>query len=122
MLCMFSYSRPPKSGHITCYLNRTYHVLLTPRNTSLSTDIRNVPFLTTLEVSLFRSTSLLSEKGNKASVWPRLERSPLGRSGRRGHTDDGRQRYPWFAVGAHVAIVLPPGVIRFGSAGRSLFP
>jgi hypothetical protein len=25
---MVSYHRP-KSGHITCYLNRTYHVLLT---------------------------------------------------------------------------------------------
>jgi hypothetical protein len=27
---MVSYHRP-KSGHITCYLNRTYHVLLTTR-------------------------------------------------------------------------------------------
>jgi hypothetical protein len=27
---MVSYHRP-KSGHITCYLNRTYHVLLTRR-------------------------------------------------------------------------------------------
>ncbi len=31
MLAMVSYSRPPPSGQITCYLNRTYHVLLTPR-------------------------------------------------------------------------------------------
>ena len=30
MLAMVSYSRRPQSGHITCYLNRTYHVLLTP--------------------------------------------------------------------------------------------
>ena len=29
MLCMVSYSRRPQSGQITCYLNRTYHVLLT---------------------------------------------------------------------------------------------
>jgi hypothetical protein len=29
MLGMVSYSRRLKSGHITCYLNRTYHVLLT---------------------------------------------------------------------------------------------
>ncbi len=29
MLAMVSYSRPPPSGQITCYLNRTYHVLLT---------------------------------------------------------------------------------------------
>jgi hypothetical protein len=28
MLGMLPYHRP-KSGHITCYLNRTYHVLLT---------------------------------------------------------------------------------------------
>jgi hypothetical protein len=27
---MVSYHRP-KNGHITCYLNRTYHVLLTQR-------------------------------------------------------------------------------------------
>src|SRR5664280_1276087 len=29
MLRMVSYSRRPQSGQITCYLNRTYHVLLT---------------------------------------------------------------------------------------------
>ena len=29
MLAMVSYSRRPQSGQITCYLNRTYHVLLT---------------------------------------------------------------------------------------------
>jgi len=29
MLRMVSYSRRPKSGQITCYLNRTYHVLTT---------------------------------------------------------------------------------------------
>jgi len=26
---MVSYPHRPKSGHITCYLNRTYHVLTT---------------------------------------------------------------------------------------------
>ena len=31
---MVSYHRP-KSGHITCYLNRTYHVLLTPASPKL---------------------------------------------------------------------------------------
>jgi hypothetical protein len=30
MLRMVSYSHRPKSGQITCYLNRTYHVLTTP--------------------------------------------------------------------------------------------
>jgi hypothetical protein len=29
MLRMVSYPRRPQSGHITCYLNRTYHVLPT---------------------------------------------------------------------------------------------
>src|SRR6266568_6584494 len=29
MLRMVSYPHRPKSGHITCYLNRTYHVLTT---------------------------------------------------------------------------------------------
>ena len=31
MLRMVSYSRRPQSGHIVCYLNRTYHVLTTGR-------------------------------------------------------------------------------------------
>jgi len=31
MLCMLSYPRRLKSGQITCYLNRTYHVLTTLR-------------------------------------------------------------------------------------------
>src|SRR5580704_11369729 len=35
MLAMVSYHRP-KSGHITCYLNRTYHVLLTRRDVWLA--------------------------------------------------------------------------------------
>ena len=29
MSSMVSYSCRPQSGHFTCYLNRTYHVLLT---------------------------------------------------------------------------------------------
>src|SRR5580692_1733703 len=33
MPCMVSYHRL-KSGHITCYLNRTYHVLLAPGSNS----------------------------------------------------------------------------------------
>ncbi len=36
MLAMVSYSRPPPSGQITCYLNRTYHVLLTDRRQQLA--------------------------------------------------------------------------------------
>src|ERR1700751_4530479 len=31
MLAMVSYPRRPQSGHITCYLNRTFHVLPTDR-------------------------------------------------------------------------------------------
>jgi hypothetical protein len=41
MLGMLPYHRP-KSGHITCYLNRTYHVLLTP---SLAFSCLNVALL-----------------------------------------------------------------------------
>jgi hypothetical protein len=37
MLRMFSYSRRSKNGQITCYLDRTYHVLLT----SCGLDIAN---------------------------------------------------------------------------------
>jgi len=36
MLRMVSYPHRLKSGHITCYLNRTYHVLTTPRNFDLA--------------------------------------------------------------------------------------
>jgi len=35
MLRMVSYSRRPQSGHIVCYLNRTYHVLTTVSLTCL---------------------------------------------------------------------------------------
>jgi len=40
MLAMVSYSRRPQSGHITCYLNRTYHVLLTLQEKQLD-DVGN---------------------------------------------------------------------------------
>ncbi len=36
MLGMVSYSRRQKSGHFTCYLNRTYHVLLTEKQQPLA--------------------------------------------------------------------------------------
>jgi hypothetical protein len=36
MLAMVSYSRRLKSGQITCYLNRTYHVL--PTGSDLDLD------------------------------------------------------------------------------------
>jgi hypothetical protein len=39
---MVPYHRP-KSGHITCYLNRTYHVLLTVLLRNLDTGTR-VPY------------------------------------------------------------------------------
>ncbi len=32
---MVSYPRRLQSGQITCYLNRTYHVLTTPRSAEL---------------------------------------------------------------------------------------
>jgi len=35
MLRMVSHPHRPQSGHITCYLNRTYHVLPTLLNDSL---------------------------------------------------------------------------------------
>src|SRR5579864_4076274 len=40
MLCMVSYPYRSQSGHITCYLNRTYHVL----PTSNATHVDNFPF------------------------------------------------------------------------------
>src|ERR1700694_4779539 len=45
MLCMVSYSRRLKSGQITCYLNRTYHVLTT------DVDLPSIRPLTCLPVS-----------------------------------------------------------------------
>jgi hypothetical protein len=35
MPCMLSYPHRLKSGQITCYLNRTYHVLTTTRQISI---------------------------------------------------------------------------------------
>jgi hypothetical protein len=43
MLRMVSYSRRPQSGHIVCYLNRTYDVLTTIQFRNLSRDFDNVP-------------------------------------------------------------------------------
>jgi hypothetical protein len=40
MLGMVPYHRP-KSGHITCYLNRTYHVLLTASAFALASRARS---------------------------------------------------------------------------------
>src|ERR1035437_3234683 len=37
---MLSYSHRLKSGQITCYLNRTYHVLTTIQRTALADDTR----------------------------------------------------------------------------------
>ncbi len=53
MPAMVSYPRRPKSGHITCYLNRTYHVLTTDttwrscRGGKLSVEL--LPFLEFVE-------------------------------------------------------------------------
>jgi len=38
MLRMVSYPHRPQSGHITCYLNRTYHVL--PTQTEVEVEDR----------------------------------------------------------------------------------
>src|SRR5882762_10394409 len=59
------------------------------------------------------------KRSREASVWLCLELSPLGQNGGRGHSDGRHWRCRWFAPGAHLAIVLPPGMIRFGS-GRLL--
>src|SRR5579872_4839818 len=40
MLCMVSHPRRPLSGHITCYLNRTYHVLPTASLPTLAKNAR----------------------------------------------------------------------------------
>jgi hypothetical protein len=37
---MFSYPRRLKSGHLTCYLNRTYHVLTTQAKQYLDKEKR----------------------------------------------------------------------------------
>jgi hypothetical protein len=39
MLGMVSYLRRPQSGQITCYLNRTYHVLTTPPKAVIDTGL-----------------------------------------------------------------------------------
>jgi uncharacterized damage-inducible protein DinB len=44
MLRIFSYPRRPKSGHLTCYLNRTYHVLTT-RPVDWGGELRSPAFI-----------------------------------------------------------------------------
>jgi len=39
MLRMVSHPRRPQSGHLTCYLNRTYHVLPTKQRRLLDAPI-----------------------------------------------------------------------------------
>jgi hypothetical protein len=51
---MVSYPRRLQSGHITCYLNRTYHVLTTLTKKRLDT-----PFLVRDDASLLAGTSPL---------------------------------------------------------------
>src|SRR5271166_2433829 len=53
MLGMVSYSRRPQSGHFTCYLNRTYHVLLTLRHSSAVRSKLKCPLFIASEMSGF---------------------------------------------------------------------
>ena len=50
MLCMVSYPHRLKSGHIMCYLNRTYHVPTTCEHDMLKL-FDNVPFTNFIEMS-----------------------------------------------------------------------
>jgi len=68
MLAMVSYSRRPQSGQITCYLKRTYHVLLS-RYAVLT--------LGTVHVKVPAATGsvtgpLYHRSGRKRKVTPRL--------------------------------------------------
>jgi len=59
MLRMVSYSRRPQSGQITCYLNRTYHVLLTGKDFDLHNRV-NAAIMTQFPAyGVFRGWSVL---------------------------------------------------------------
>src|ERR1700683_4612165 len=59
MPCMVPY-HSPKSGHITCYLNRTYHVLLTAMFVAIDKigGLRNLP--RTIGVVMIKHAALIS--------------------------------------------------------------
>src|SRR6266851_2573558 len=63
MLRMFSYPRRPKSGQITCYLNRTYHVLTTYRD----------PQVDNLLLSLYRSADSLPIRDRPSRSKPLID-------------------------------------------------
>ncbi len=48
---MLSYPHRPPSGHITCYLNRTYHVLTTVRQIELADGWNSVLALRPIDAS-----------------------------------------------------------------------
>src|SRR5579859_266144 len=62
MLRMVSYPRRPQSGHITCYLNRTYHVLPTGSSRTQAGGTNLASFLA------IRNTPLMQERrvGNQS--------------------------------------------------------
>jgi len=64
---MVSYHRP-KSGHITCYLNRTYHVLLT--------EFKN--WLGEYEAKCYRAVSMhaTEQSGERLSLAPAETQTP----------------------------------------------
>jgi hypothetical protein len=67
MLGMVAYSRRPQSGHIMCYLNRTYHVLPTRKRKKIDTAIELGQNMAPL-----RFSSLLLSPRRMVSYAPRL--------------------------------------------------
>jgi len=82
MLRMVSYPRRPQSGHITCYLNRTYHVLPTPSASAVDREFPSEDTL--LESSAIRltfivsvKTSQLQELSHAHERWLRMETNDI---------------------------------------------
>src|SRR6266498_249983 len=69
MLRMVSYPRRPKSGHITCYLNRTYHVLTTIP--AIGACLRHVPVIKVAGHPQYPVTAPITSRG--ANRWPANE-------------------------------------------------
>src|ERR1700675_1025479 len=86
MLRMVSYSRRPQSGHIVCYLNRTYHVLTTHADVPHREKKNSMLHCRTLLVPISWSQSVLivfPRKGTGHAIRHRAETRHLDRTHRR---------------------------------------
>src|SRR6266478_507939 len=111
MPSMLSYPHRSKSGHITCYLNRTYHVLTTDYISTIDKN-RTVGALWGRQLRFFHLA------GNQCMNW----RESMSEIIRRIWAEDAGQDIAEYAVMLAVILVLVVGTIRLiGSNANNVF-